>query len=165
MSPAALHVLESLGGNDVASFKAAVQSLQNIDERLDDGESLLFHAVLSGRVEFVEILIVSGADPNFLATDPAEYSLAPTPLELAWQARFLMDWEMYQPIAILLQHHGARDREGGTDNPEQLEAIEDRARTWQTGLGSWSRRALKRFLSVINRLRALVVPKSWKASR
>lgn len=138
MTPAIASVLQALAGQDVAALTAAVQGCQEIDERLPDGESVLFHAVLSGQIRYVEILLASGADPNFRATEPAKDILAPTPLDLAQQARLLLSWDRYQPIARRLQASGARDCEGHVEcSPEQRKAIETRARAWQSGRGGW----------------------------
>ena len=60
----------------MAVLIAATRECQSIDERLPDRESALFHAVLSGRIEFVEAMLAAGADPNFRATEPAEDILA-----------------------------------------------------------------------------------------
>ncbi len=135
MSPAISLVLQALIGNDPSALTSAVRECRAIDERLADGESVLFHAVLSGRIEFVETMLAAGADPNFRAIDPADYLLTPTPLELAQQARFLMDWDKYHPIAVLLQAHGALDQEGLMDDLEQLKAKEISAKSWQAGRG------------------------------
>src|SRR5262245_9048010 len=111
MSPEISRVLDCFAGGDAHALSEAARACPNLDERLDDGESALFHAVLPGRAEFVETMLTGGAHPNFRATGPAKNALARTPLELAQQARFLLDWERYHPIAILLQAHGARDAE------------------------------------------------------
>lgn len=130
-SPAISRVLQALLARDAAALIAAIRECRTIDERLPDGESALFHAILSGRVALVEAMLTGGADPNFRATGLAENSLAPTPLDLAEQARFLMDWDTYHPIALLLQSHGAHDWEGRNNDPEQIQAVEAHARSWQ----------------------------------
>jgi ankyrin repeat protein len=76
-------LLQALAGDDVATLISAVPGRQNLDERLTNGESALFPAVLSGRIEFVEVMLAGGADPNLRATEPARDGLAPTPLDLA----------------------------------------------------------------------------------
>jgi hypothetical protein len=131
MSPAISRVLGCIAGDDSVALADALRACQDPDERLDDGESVLFHAVLSGKIGYVRALLEAGADPNYRATEPAIDMLAPTPLDLAMQARFLMSWKVYHPIALLLQSRGARYWKGGVDSPQHLEAIEARARAWQ----------------------------------
>jgi hypothetical protein len=120
-----------LRGDDAAALAEAVRACRDVNERLPDGESVLFHAALSGKIEFVRILLDAGADPNYRAEEPAADMLATTPLDLIQQARFLMDWDLYQPIAALLQSRGARDSDGGCDTPEDLLRKEAGARAWQ----------------------------------
>ena len=134
MSPEIARVLDCIAGDDSAALANALRACQDPDECLDDGESALFHAVLSGEIEHVRALLEAGADPNYRAAEPATSMLAPTPLGLATQARFLMDWGIYHPIALLLQSRGARDEDGVVDSPEQLEVLEARARAWQRGV-------------------------------
>jgi hypothetical protein len=157
MSAEISRVLDRLADDDANALSEATRACRDIDERLDDGESALFHAVLSGRAEFVDALLNSGADPNFRAAEPAEDMLARTPLELAQQARFLMDWDRYHPIAVLLQAHGARDADGCTDTPRQIEQIEARARAWQSGRVGWSARFAGWIIALFGRLQGLVV--------
>jgi hypothetical protein len=152
MSPTMSRVLQALAARDAAALSSAVQDCEAIDERLPDGESVLFHAVLSGHIDFVETLIAGGADPNFRATEPAEDSLAPTPLELAQQARFLMDWDKYHPIVELLRAYVARKPEGFAYASGGLEAIEARARSWQAGQITWYDRATNWIIDALGRL-------------
>jgi hypothetical protein len=126
-----LRVLDCLSGDDLAALVDAVRACHDLNERLDDGESVLFQAVLSGRVEFVRAVLDGGADPNFHAAEPATDMLAPTPLDLAKQLRFLIDWDVYHSIVRLLESRGESDSGGQIDSTEQLEVIESRARVWQ----------------------------------
>jgi len=162
VSPAISRVLQGISGGDLTALNAAIRECQAIDERLPDGESALFHAVLSGRIELVEAMLVGGADPNFRAMEPAEDSLAPTPLELAQQARFLMDWERYHPIAVLLQMHAARDREGLTDTPKLLKAMKARARSWQARCTRPDRGMVSGWIQAARRILRRIPPRSPK---
>ncbi len=85
--------------------------LTGIDLNLqsDQGESVLFPAILSGDVSLVSLMLEHGADPNFVAEEPAATIYAEKPLELAKQASFLMDRDKYHPIVELLERFGASD--------------------------------------------------------
>jgi hypothetical protein len=135
MSPVISRLLEAMRQDDLIAFVGTVQDCPDLDERLDEGESALFHAIIGGRSEFVKVMLSNGADPNFRANGEAEFLWAPTPLDLAQQARFLMNWEKYHPIAVLLQDHGARDCDGEIDGPEYLDEMESQARVRQARRG------------------------------
>jgi hypothetical protein len=131
LSPEMAHLLELLNCGGPVDLTTGMEACHDLDERLSDGESALYHAVLGGRIEHVEAMLARGADPNFRAADPACDILAPTPLDLAKQARFLMDWDRYHRIARLLEAHGAKDIDGHVETAQQLRAIERRARSWK----------------------------------
>ena len=76
-------------------------------------------------------MLEHGADPNFLADEPAAFIYTDKPLELATQARFLMDWDKYHPIVKLLEEFGATDVDGQADSYDDFEGRERRAREWQ----------------------------------
>jgi len=83
--------------------------INGVDE---NGAPALYHAILKGNMSLVRLLLESGADPNFVADEPAASIYTEKPLELARQARFLMDWDKYAPIVKLLEDFGATDTEG-----------------------------------------------------
>jgi ankyrin repeat protein len=86
---------------------------------------------LKGNLAIVRLLLEHGADPNFVADEPAATLYAEKPLELAMQARFLIDWDKYNPIVELLKTFGATDSEGQRESVDALEVREQRARVWQ----------------------------------
>jgi hypothetical protein len=53
-------------------------------------------------------MLEHGADPNLQADEPAATIYTERPLDLALQARFLMNWDKYDPIVKLLERFGAR---------------------------------------------------------
>ena len=71
------------------------------------GATLLYPTILSGEVSLVRLMLECGADPNFVAEEPGATIYAEKPLELAKQARFLMDWAKYHPIVQVLEEFGA----------------------------------------------------------
>ena len=76
-------------------------------------------------------MLEQGANPNFLAEEPAASIYTEKPLELAMQARFLMDWDKYHPIVKLLEEYGATDADGRVESIGDLGVCERRAREWQ----------------------------------
>ncbi|MBS1956080.1 MAG: hypothetical protein JST89_17990 [Cyanobacteria bacterium SZAS-4] len=100
----------------------------DIQSRCDDGASVLFSATLHANEEVIRTLLELGADPNFTAVEPALSIYADTPLDVAIQARNLMDWEKYNPIVHLLIDHGAS---GYKIEPEKKTLIRQRALDWQ----------------------------------
>jgi hypothetical protein len=111
--------------------KRLVQGGIDLNVPCDQGASALYSAILSGDISLVRMMLEHGADPNFLAAEPAASIYTETPLELAMQARFLMDWDKYQPIVKLLEEFGATDIDGQADSCDDFEGREHRAREWQ----------------------------------
>jgi ankyrin repeat protein len=97
----------------------------------DEGASPLFAAILSGDISLVRMMLEHGADPNFVAAEPAASIYTEKPLELAMQARFLMDWDKYHPIVKLLEKFGAAHAAGQVESGSDFEGREKRAREWQ----------------------------------
>jgi hypothetical protein len=97
----------------------------------DEGASALYGAILCGNASIVQLMLENGADPNFIADEPAATIYADKPLELAMQARFLMDWDKYHPIVKLLGQYGATDTDGQVESLDELKACEQRAKEWQ----------------------------------
>ncbi|MEM7363871.1 MAG: ankyrin repeat domain-containing protein [Pseudomonadota bacterium] len=86
-----------------------LQLSEYLNDRDEDGGTVLMHAVIAGDVEAVSILLQAGADPNKRACGDASDYLASTPLSLAQQARNLMDYDKYNPIVNCLLRAGALD--------------------------------------------------------
>src|SRR5918998_2920718 len=82
--------------------KRLIRSGIDLNAACDEGASALYPAILSGDASLVQLMLEHGADPNFLADEPAATIYTEKPLELAKQARFLMDWDKYHPIVELL---------------------------------------------------------------
>ena len=97
----------------------------------DQGASALSSAILSGDVALVRMMLEHGADPNFPADEPAATIYTEKPLELAMQARFLMDWDKYHPLVKLLEEYGSTDVDGRVESIDDVGACERRAREWQ----------------------------------
>jgi len=79
----------------------------DLNAACDQGASALYPAILSGDASLVQLMLEHGADPNFVAEEPAATIYTEKPLELAQEARFLMDWDKYHPIVELLKLNGA----------------------------------------------------------
>ena len=93
--------------SDVQQIRKLATSGSDINTPCDNGATVLFLAVLKANIEVIRTLLELGADPNFQAAEPALSVYADTPLELALQARVVMDWEKYNPIVQLLIDNGA----------------------------------------------------------
>ena len=100
-------LLTAIAEGNPAEAERLVQGSIDLNVPCDQGASVLYAAILSGDVSLVRVLLEHGADPNFHAGEPAATIYTEKPLELARQARFLMDWEKYHPIVELLELNGA----------------------------------------------------------
>lgn len=78
-----------------------------------DGAPALFLAILKGNQSMVQLLLDHGANPNYWADEPVATTYTAKPLDLARQARLLMDWDKYHAIVKLLVRFGATDENGG----------------------------------------------------
>lgn len=127
-------LLEAVIKNDVQRIRDLANSGIDVNSRCDDGASALFNAVLSANVEVVRALLELGADPNFQAVEPALTVRAETPLELALQARNLVNWEKYNPVVLLLIDYGAS---GYDIKPAKEALMHERALHWQQNGKRW----------------------------
>lgn len=100
----------------------------DIHSRCDDGASVLFGAVLYANLEVIRTLLELGADPNLQSIEPALTIYADTPLDVAIQARLLLDWEKYDAVVKLLIEYGAK---GYDVSPEREAVIRQEALNWQ----------------------------------
>ena len=103
--------------------RAKSLTLKGIDLNVpcDHGVSVLFPAILSGDVSLVRLMLEHGADPNYVAEEPGATIYAEKPLELAEQARFLLDKDKYTPIVELLDQFGARGIDQSVPNGDDSE--------------------------------------------
>jgi hypothetical protein len=124
------HLLTTIAENDFVEAQRLVQAGIDLNTPCDQGASALYAAILSGDVSLVRMMLEHGADPNFLAVEPAASIYTEKPLELAMQARFVMDWDKYHPIVKLLEEYGATDVDGHVE-VDDVGACERRAREWQ----------------------------------
>jgi len=116
--------------NDVREVTRLIESGIDLNFRCDQGASVLFGAILQGNLSIIGLMLENGADPNLVADEPASTTYTEKPLDLARQARFLMDWDKYHPIVKLLEAFGATNENGEVENDS--EAVELRAREWQS---------------------------------
>lgn len=100
-------ILQAIGDGQIEEAKRLTRKRIDLNVRCDQGTSVLFAAILSGDVSLVQLMLEHGADPNFVAEDPAATIYAEKPLELALGASFLLDRDKYQPIVELLIQFGA----------------------------------------------------------
>src|SRR5262249_52839088 len=91
----------------------------DLNHRCDQGASVLFGEFLCGNLSIVSSLLENGANPNLIAAEPAATIYTEKPLELARQARFLLDWDKFSPIVNLLVQFGATDSDGQTESSEE----------------------------------------------
>ncbi len=130
---ASLHeqLFTAIAESNFDEAKHLIQGGIDLNAPCDQGTSVLYSAILSGNVSLVQMMLEHGADPNFLADEPAASIYTEKPLELAMQARFLMSWDKYHPIVKLLEEFGATDIDGQVESSDDFEARERRAREWQ----------------------------------
>lgn len=126
-------LLNAIAENKVEEAKRLIRSGLDLNVPCDQGETALYSAILSGDTSLVRLMLEQGADPNFIAHEPAATIYAENPLELASQARFLIDWIKYHPIVKLLEEFGATDSDGRVETNETQNGCEVRARGWQAG--------------------------------
>lgn len=108
-----------------------IQSGVDLNTKNDQGVPALYFAILDGNPSMVQLLIGAGADPNFVATEPAATIYHEKPLLLAMAARNLMDWDKYQPVVKLLETFGATDTDGQIESATALLDRERQAREFQ----------------------------------
>jgi ankyrin repeat protein len=96
------------------------------------GAPALYLAILKGNLAMVQLLLEHGADPNYLADEPAASIYTEKPLALAKQARMLINWDQYQLIVQLLEKFGATDDGACIESQDLLEKSKAEARIWQS---------------------------------
>lgn len=97
-----------------------------------DGAPALFLAILKGNLAMVQLLLEHGANPNHWADEPAATIYTAKPLDLAREARLLMDWDKYHAIVELLEKFGASDENGEVDSSDCLNQTKVEAKEWQS---------------------------------
>ena len=118
--------------NNISEIEKLILDGFALNEPDEDGAPILYAAIMHGNLQIVRLLLERGANPNFLAEEPAATIYDEKPLNLAQGLRFIMDWDKYQPIAKLLVEFGATDSEERADfSEEDLKVAEQRAREWQ----------------------------------
>ena len=118
--------------NNISEIERLILKGFALNEPDEDGAPVLYAAIMHGNLQIVRLLLERGADPNFVAEEPAATIYNEKPLDLAQGLRFIMNWDKYQPIATLLVEFGATDSEERTDfSEEDLKATEQRAKEWQ----------------------------------
>jgi hypothetical protein len=102
-----------------------------LNSRCDQGTSALFGAILYANPIIIRLMLEHGPDPNLLAAEPAASIYTEKAVDLARQARFLMDWEKFHPIVKLLEEYGGTDGGGRVESDADSKTVEIRAREWQ----------------------------------
>lgn len=121
-------LLAAINGGDAAEAERLIETGLNLNSPCDEGATPLYAAILNGHHSLVRLILDRGVDPNFVADEPAASMYTEKSLDLAMQARFLMDWEKFDPIAKTLIEYGSTDFDGNTESPDQLALIRQRAR-------------------------------------
>ncbi|HEY9282774.1 MAG TPA: ankyrin repeat domain-containing protein [Pyrinomonadaceae bacterium] len=124
-------LLTAIAESKMDEAKRLVQAGIDLNVPYDEGASALYPAILSGDVSLVLMMLEHGANPDFVADEPAASIYTKKPLDLAMQARFLLDWDRYHPIVKLLEEYGATDVDGQADSRDDFEGREHRAGEWQ----------------------------------
>ncbi len=114
-----------------AEVRRLIENGIDLNVRVDQGASILFGAILIGDENVIRLMLEHGADPNQIAHEPAATIYTDKPLNLARQARFLIDWDKYDPIVKLLELFGATDFERQVESESEANLAEARARQWQ----------------------------------
>jgi len=102
-------LLAAIASNDFEEAGCLIRSGLDLNVRCAQGASALYPAILSGEVSLVRLMLEHGADPNLVANEPAASIYTEKPLELAKQARFLMNRVRFEPIVKLLEEFGATE--------------------------------------------------------
>jgi len=121
-------LLAAINGGDVSEAERLIESGLDLNHPCDEGATPLYAAILNGHNTLVRQMLDRGADPNFVADEPAASMYTEKPLDLAMQARFLMDWDRFHPIVQILIECGATDFDGNTESSDQLAVMRQRAR-------------------------------------
>src|SRR5262245_55413535 len=119
--------------NDVREVTRLIELGIDLNHRCDQGTSALFGAILGGNLIIIRLMLEHDADPNLVADEPGATIYTEKPLDLARQARFLMDWDKYHPIVKLLEVFDATNEKGEVENDSKI--VELRAREWQSTKG------------------------------
>ena len=121
-------LLAAINRGEISEAERLVDTGLDLNNPCDEGATPLYAAILNGHNTLVQLMLDRGADPNFVADEPAASMYTEKPLDLAMQARFLMDWEKFHPIVRTLIEYGATDFDGNTDSPDKWALIRQRAR-------------------------------------
>ena len=127
------NLLAAMAAGDIGEALRAIATGIDLNYACDEGATPLYAAILTGDCDLVRAMLDRGADPNFIASEPAASIYAEKPLDLAMQARFLMDWDKYQPIVTLLMEYGATDCDDNFETLQEAAEREQRAREFQHG--------------------------------
>jgi len=100
-------LVAAIAADEVVEAKRLIRSGVDLNIPSAQGETALYQAILRGDASLVRLMLEHGADPNFVADEPAATIYTEKPLDLAQQARLLMDWDKYDPIVKLLEEFGA----------------------------------------------------------
>jgi hypothetical protein len=103
------NLLAAIASEQFDEARRLVCSGLDLNLRCAEGASALYPAILSADVTLIRLMLEHGADPNFVADEPAASIYTEKPLELAKQARFLMNRDKFDPVVKLLEEFGATD--------------------------------------------------------
>jgi hypothetical protein len=121
-------LLDAINSGNIVEAQRLIETELDLNSPCDDGATPLYSAILNGHHSLVRLMLDRGADPNFIAAEPGASMYTEKPLDLAMQARFLMDWDKFDPIVKALIECGATDYDGHTESPDQLAVRRQRAR-------------------------------------
>jgi ankyrin repeat protein len=103
-------IFTAIAANQVEEAASLIRSGLDLNIASAQGVPALYPAILSGDASLVRLMLERGANPNFVADEPTATIYAEKPIELALQARLLMDWDRYDQIVKLLEEFGATER-------------------------------------------------------
>src|ERR1044072_6503854 len=103
------NLLAAIASEQFDEARRLVCSGLDLNLRCAEGASSVYPAILNADVTLIRMMLEHGADPNFVADEPAASIYTEKPLELAKQARFLMNRDKFDPVVKLLEEFGATD--------------------------------------------------------
>lgn len=109
-------LLAAINGGNVSEANRLIETGLDLNAPCDNGATPLYAAILNGHNKLVRSMLDRGADPNYVADEPAASIYTEKPLDLAKQARFLMDRDTFHPIVQTLIEYGATGFDDTTDS-------------------------------------------------
>jgi ankyrin repeat protein len=144
-------LIDAVEADSASAVRAAVAAGADVNARSYEGASVLYVACLRANPDVVRTLLDLGADPNLRSEPPSDEVFDRTPLDTVKGARFLMDWDRYDPIYELLVSRGATDTDGHVEEAADRATSRGRALLWQEKGVAWGEPTWLRWLRSLRR--------------